>query len=156
MIVKSYPGIELYGNQKFRDKNCPRESIEQITFVNNIKLKYPESYGKIICHIENEGQVSNGQFSSIIRRKAMGSLNKGASDIIIPGHPAFVCEIKRADRTLSDITLEQLAFLYAAKEAGAFVCIALGHDAAIEAFNHWIELCIHVESVLNFKKQNKC
>ena len=140
MIIKSYPGIPLYGNQKFRDKNCPKESLSQITFVNAIRDKYPDSYGKIICHIENEGQVSNGQFSSIIRRKAMGSLNKGASDIIIPGHPAFVCEIKRADRTLSDITLEQLAFLYAAKEAGSFVCIALGHDAAMNAFNDWLKI----------------
>lgn len=140
MIVKPYPGIPFYGNQKLRDKDCPKESLSQITFVNNIKLKYPDSYGKIIIHIENEGQVSNGQFSSIIRRKAMGSLNKGASDIIIPGHPAFVCEIKRADRTLSDITLEQLAYLYAAKEAGAFVCIALGHESAMNAFNDWLKI----------------
>ncbi len=140
MIVKSYPGVPLYGNSKYRNKNCPKESLSQITFVNNIKLKYPDSYGKIICHIENEGQVSNGQFSSIIRRKAMGSLNKGASDIIIPGHPAFVCELKRQDRTLSDITLEQLAFLYAAKEAGAWCCIALGHEAAMDAFNDWLKI----------------
>lgn len=140
MIIKPYPGIALFGDQKYRNKQCPRESVEQITFVNAIRDKYPESYGKIICHIENEGQVSNGQFSSIIRRKAMGSLNKGASDIIIPGHPAFVCEIKRADRTLSDITLEQLAFLYAAKEAGAWCCIALGHDAAMDAFNDWLKI----------------
>ena len=140
MIIKPYPGVPLYGDQKYRNKQCPSEDLEQVTFVNTVKLNHPETYGKIIVHIENEGQVSNGQFSSIMRRKAMGSLNKGASDIIIPGNPAFVCELKRQDRTLSTIEQEQLDYLYAAKDVGAFVCIALGHSAAINAFNDWLKI----------------
>ena len=139
MIIKPYQGIALYGNQKFRDKKCPRESIEQITFVNAIRAQYPDSYGLILIHPENERKLVNGQFSAVSKSRAMG-MSPGASDIIIPGNPAFVCEIKRSDRTLSDITKEQLDYLYAAKKAGAFACIALGHEAAMNAFNDWLQL----------------
>ena len=139
MIIKAYPGITLFGNQKFRDKKCPKESVEQITFVNAIRAQYPDSFGLILIHPENEGRLINGQFSAVSKSKAMG-MAKGASDIIIPGNPAFVCEIKRIDRTLSDITQEQLDYLYAAKTAGAFVCIALGHEAAMDAFNQWLKI----------------
>lgn len=139
MIIKCYPGIPLYGNSKLRDKNCPRESVEQITFVNSIRAQYPDSYGLILIHPDNERKLINGQFSSVLKSRAMG-MSPGASDIIIPGRPAFVCEIKRVDRTLSDISLEQLAYLYAAKEAGAFACLALGHEAAMNAFSDWLKI----------------
>ena len=139
MKIKSYPGIQLFGDQKFRSKQCPRESMEQISFVNAIRAQYPDSYGLILIHPENEKKLVNGQFSAVSKSRAMG-MSKGASDIIIPGNPAFVCEIKRADKTLSDISLEQLAYLYAAKDAGAFVCIALGHAAATDAFNDWLKI----------------
>lgn len=139
MIIKAYPGIPLYGDSKYRNKNCPKESLSQITFVNSIRSQYPDSYGLILIHPENEGKLINGQFSAVSKSRAMG-MSPGASDIIIPGNPAFVCEIKRADRTLSDITQEQLDYLYAAKTAGAFVCIALGHEAAMNAFNQWLKI----------------
>lgn len=139
MIVKPYPGIPLYGNQKYRNKKCPRETVEQCTFVNSIRAQYPDSYGLILIHPENERKLINGQFSAVSKSRAMG-MAPGASDIIIPGNPSFVCEIKRADRTLSDLSEEQLAYLYAAKEAGSFVCIALGHEAAINAFNDWLKI----------------
>lgn len=64
-------------------------------------------------------------------------MTTGASDIIIPGAPSFVCELKRRDITKSKIGKEQLAYLLAAKEAGAHVCIALGVDAAWQAFIEW-------------------
>lgn len=139
MIIKAYPGITLFGNQKFRDKKCPKESVEQITFVNQIRAQYPDSYGLILIHPENEGKLINGQFSAVSKSRAMG-MSPGASDIIIPGNPAFVCEIKRIDRTLSDITQDQLDYLYASKDAGAFACIALGHEAAMNAFNQWLKI----------------
>jgi len=139
MIIKPYQGIALYGNQKFRDKKCPRETVEQCTFVNAIRAQYPDSYGLILIHPENEKKLVNGQFSAVSKSRAMG-MSKGSSDIIIPGNPSFVCEIKRADRTLSDISQEQLDYLYAAKEAGSFVCIALGHEAAMNAFNDWLKI----------------
>lgn len=137
MIIKAYPGIALFGDQKYRNKQCPKESLSQITFVNIIRERYPDTYGRALLHPENESKLINGQFSAISKSRAMG-MAKGCSDIIIPGNPAFVMELKREDRTLSDITRDQLDYLYAAKECGAFVCIALGHEAAIEAFNEWI------------------
>lgn len=139
MIVKAYPGVTLYGDQKYRNSKCPRETLEQCTFVNTIRAQYPDSYGLILIHPENEKKLVNGQFSAVSKSRAMG-MSPGASDIIIPGNPSFVCEIKRADRTLSDLSDEQLAYLYAAKEAGSFVCIALGHEAAMNAFNDWLKV----------------
>jgi hypothetical protein len=35
------------------------------------------------------------------------------------------------------ISQEQIDFLLSAQSLGAFCCIALGHKAAIEAFNDW-------------------
>lgn len=63
----------------------------------------------------------------------------GAVDIVIPGNPSFVCELKRRDHTLSKIHDEQVEYLHAAKEAGAFVCIALGADAASAAFEKFLD-----------------
>lgn len=63
----------------------------------------------------------------------------GATDIVIPAARPFVCELKRRDHTVSSIADEQLAYLRAAQAAGAYACIALGVDAAWEAFQHWRE-----------------
>lgn len=139
MIVKAYPGIPLYGDSKYRNKKCPQEEIEQVTFVNSIRAQYPDSYGLILVHPENEGKLINGQFTRITRSRAMG-MTKGAADIIVPGMPSFVCEIKRQDRTLSDLSQEQYDYLKAACSAGSFVCIALGHEAAENAFRDWLKL----------------
>lgn len=139
MSIKPVPGIPLYGNQKFRSKQCPKESVEQITLISRIKQQYPDTYGRIIIHPENEGKLINGQFQAINKSRAMG-MTKGSSDIIIPGNPSFVCELKRQDRTLSSIDDDQIEYLLAAKECGAFVCIALGCDAAMNAFNDWVSI----------------
>ena len=61
----------------------------------------------------------------------------GASDVIIPGRQTFVCEIKRRDHTLSNLPKVELDYLRACQSAGARVCIALGVDAAWEAFEEW-------------------
>lgn len=121
--------IKLYGNVDFRG-DCPSEAAEQITFFNAIR-KTP--YGAIALHIRNEGKRNKWQAS---RHQAEGMLS-GASDIIIPASPAFVCEMKRRDHTKSRWQKGQLEFLKAAKKHGAFVCVALGFDAAWEAFNDW-------------------
>lgn len=72
------------------------------------------------------------------KEKAEGMVT-GAVDIVIPGNPSFVCELKRRDHTLSKIHDEQVEYLHAAKEAGAFVCIALGADAASAAFEKFLD-----------------
>ena len=138
-MIKQIPGIRIYGNLEYRDKQCPKESSEQITFFNRLRKEYPDTYGRIALHPKNEGELINGQFQAITKDKAMG-MSVGASDIIIPGISTFVCELKRQDHSLSKIHDEEIEYLLAAKKAGAFVCIALGCDAAWEAFNDWRKL----------------
>ena len=63
----------------------------------------------------------------------------GAVDIIIPGRPAFVCELKRRDHTKSVWQKGQLNYLRIAQELGSFACVALGADAAEEAFGKYLD-----------------
>lgn len=123
------PNIPIYGDTSYRG-NCPTETAEQVTLFGAIR-KTP--LGRVALHIKNEGKRKHGQVSW---DKANG-LVKGASDIMIPGAPAFVCELKRKDKTKSRISDEQIAYLEAAQEYGAFACIALGWEAAWEAVQEW-------------------
>jgi len=66
---------------------------------------------------------------------------KGASDIIIPGAPTFVCELKRQDHTKCRLAKEQVEYLLACQKAGAFACVALGADGAIKAVDSWLRAC---------------
>lgn len=125
--------VPVYGDQSFRGK-CPSESVEQVTFFNRIR-KVP-IWGRIALHPRNEGKR---HFRQVNREKSEG-MTEGASDIIIPGCPAFVCELKRRDHTQSQWQDGQIEYLEAAHNAGAFVCVALGADAATEAFEKWLGL----------------
>ena len=126
--------LRVYGDTDYRNKKCPVESAEQITFFNELRRLYPDSYGLIALHPRNEGKRTQNQ---VMRQKAEG-MTAGAADIVIPGSPAFVCELKRQDHTQSHWEDGQQEYLKAAQDAGAFVCVALGYKAAIEAFNVWI------------------
>ena len=125
--------IPVYGDVSYRG-NCPAEGMEQVTFVNRVRREHPKTWGRIIFHPRNEGIRTHYQ---VLHEKAAG-MTTGASDIIIPGGPAFVCEIKRRDHSKSKLSEEQETYLHAAKEAGAFVCIALGADAAWQAFEDYV------------------
>lgn len=133
--MKFYPEIAVYGDTKWRGK-CPKEEVEQASFFSKMRREYPASWGLIALHPRNEGLKEKGQFSSVIKHAAEG-MTKGASDIIIPGSPSFVCEMKRQDHTQSTWQEGQPEYLLAAKNAGAFVCVALGAVAAWEAFEAW-------------------
>lgn len=128
--------LPVFGDVTVRNKDCPRETAEQITFVSRIRKQYPATYGKLLVHIENEGKRSSGQ---AYYAKAKG-LTKGASDILIPSKMAFVCEMKRADHTLCSWSDGQLEYLEAAQKEGAFVCVALGADGATAAFEQWLRV----------------
>ena len=121
--------LDIYGDISFRGK-CPTESAEQITFFNWVRKT---EYGAIAVHIRNEGKRNHWQAA---KQRAEG-LCKGASDIIIPGSPSFVCELKRRDHTKCKWQEGQLDFLKKAQENGSFVCLALGYEGAKEAFNIW-------------------
>jgi hypothetical protein len=125
--------LPVYGDQDYRNKKCPVESAEQITFFNTLRRDYPE-LGRIAIHPRNEGKRTANQTQ---RQKAEG-MTAGAADIIIPGSPAFVCELKRIDHTLCAWEPDQLEYLATAQTMGAFVCVALGHKAALEALEVWI------------------
>lgn len=127
--------LPCYGDTSYRGE-CPTESAEQITFFNRLRREYTDTLGRIAIHPRNEQQLRGGQFRALSRHKAEG-MTKSASDIIIPGMPAFVCELKRIDRTKSRWQDGQVEYLEVAKECGAFVCVALGADAAWEAFHDW-------------------
>lgn len=125
--------IPVYGDQSFRGK-CPAETLEQVTFFNRIRREHPDMWGLLALHPRNEGRRTSYE---VMRDKAEG-MTTGACDIVIPGAPAFVCELKRRDHTQSTIHKEQVAYLEAASRAGCFTCIALGVDAAWEAFNEYL------------------
>lgn len=125
--------LPVYGSTDYRNKKCPVESAEQITFFNVLRRDYPK-LGIIAVHPRNEGKRTMQQ---AMRQKAEG-MTSGASDIIIPGNPSFVCELKRKDHTLCSWEVEQLTYLETARNNGSFVCVALGYEAALEALIEWI------------------
>lgn len=127
-------GIKLYGEKDYRDKKCPVEDAELVTFINQLKKLYPDSFGRLVLHIPNEGKRKAHETANL---KKKGALNTGASDIILPGAPCFVMEMKRRDHTLSEWQPGQIEYLEASKAVGCFVCVCLGWEAAMMAFNDW-------------------
>ena len=125
--------IKVYGDLNYRGA-CPKEALEQVTFFNRLRREYPDTLGIIAFHVRNEGKRTHLQAAS---EKAEG-MTAGAPDILIPGAPAFVCELKRRDHTKSEVSQKQLAFLRASGAAGSVVCIALGVDAAWEALHAYM------------------
>ena len=132
--MKFNDDIPVYGDTSYRNKKCPSENAEQITFFNVLRRDYPE-LGAIAIHIKNEGKRSYNQAS---RDKASGMV-AGAADIVIPGCPSFICELKRQDHTLSRWQNGQIDYLLAAKANGSFVCVALGYKYALVALNNWVK-----------------
>lgn len=130
--MKIPPQIKVYGH-KIKGCKIP-ESAHMKTFFNTLRREYPE-YAKACWHTRNEGKRTKEQ---IEREKAEGFLT-GVSDIIIAGSPSFVCELK-SQQTSAKVSQEQIDFLLAAQSLGAFCVIALGHEAAIEAFKDWLKL----------------
>jgi len=126
--------IRLYGDLNYRG-TCPKETLEQVTFFARLRRQYPDTLGLIAFHVRNEGKRNHLEAAA---HKAEG-MTTGAPDIIIPGAPTFVCELKRRDHTQSEVSMSQMAYLRAAQAAGCFVCIALGVDAAWEALHEYME-----------------
>ena len=132
--MRFYDWLPVYGDPTFRG-DCPSEYADHKTAIGMIKDHYPDLI-RIIIHPKNEGK-RNG-FQAALER-AIGGLNKGASDIIIPGCPTFVCELKRRDHTAKSVKWQpgQLDYLKSCQDQGAFVCVALGWQGVIEAIEAW-------------------
>ena len=130
--MKFHPDIPVYGDISYRGE-CPVENAEQITFFAELERRYP-NLRKVAIHPRNEGKRS---YQQAARHKVEG-MTPGASDIIIPGCPSFVCELKRRDHTKSKWESGQVEYLEEAKRQGCFVCVALGWEGAMQALEDWL------------------
>jgi len=128
--------LTVFGDKSYRG-DCPREAAEQVTFIQWLRRTYPDTLGAIAVHVRNEGKRTHGQ---AWHQKAEG-MTAGAPDVIIPTSPPILIELKRRDHTKSRWQEGQQEYLKAAQDAGAFVCVALGADAAIEALQAYLEGC---------------
>jgi hypothetical protein len=115
-----------------KDK-CPSEAVEMSSFFNRLRAEYSE-LGRIALHIRNEGLRTHQQ---VQKMRLDGGFVPGASDVVIPGAPAFVMEMKSRAKT-AKVSKEQVAYLEACESAGAFCCVALGAVAAWEALSEWL------------------
>lgn len=125
--------LTVYGD-KDRRGECPTEQTEQINIFSWLEFNHPE-LSAIAVHPKNEGKRSWGQ---VHHDKKSGSINTGASDVIIPGSPSFVCEIKRANHTKSQWQKGQREYLENASDCGAFVCVALGLEGFKQAVKDYL------------------
>lgn len=130
--------LRVFGDTSYRG-DCPLEEAEQIAFFNKLRREYPDTYGLLALHPKNEAKRKGAQFRQLDRDKALG-MSIGASDIILPGNPAFVVEMKRKDHTQCRWQPKQIEYLEAAHAAGCFVGVALGWEGAWQAFEEWLIL----------------
>ena len=121
MTYKTY-GTTLTGDH-------PTEAAEMATFFNQL----PHRFKAVALHIRNEGKRNDRQMQ---HQKAQGGFIKGASDIIIPAKPAFVCEMKSLNKG-SRASKEQLQYLDDAAAIGAFACLCYGWESAWAALHEW-------------------
>ena len=130
--------IDVIGDARYRG-DCPSETAEMIGFFFWLRSHHPK-LAAVAVHVRNEGQRSKRQG---YQHKKEG-MNTGASDIVIPVNPPICIEMKRRDHTKSAISDEQLAYLVAAQDAGAYAVVALGCKGATEAIQAWID-CSNAE-----------
>ena len=117
--------LPVYGAQDYRGQ-CPLEEAEQATFFSQLRRAHPDTYGRLALHPKNEGKRKGAQFAQLARDKALG-LSPGAPDVVVPGVPALLIELKRQDHTQSTWQAGQLDYLQAAQRAGCFVAFSKSH-----------------------------
>ena len=125
--------IDVIGDTNYRG-DCPSEAAEMIGFFSWLRSRHPK-LAAVAVHVRNEGQRSKRQG---YQHKQEG-MNTGASDIVIPVSPPICIEMKRRDHTKSAISDEQLAYLVAAQDAGAYAVVALGCKGSMEVIDIWLE-----------------
>lgn len=114
-------------------EKCPSEAVEMSSFFNRLRREKPE-LGRIALHIRNEGLRTHQQ---VQKMRLDGGFVAGAADVVIPGAPAFVMEMKSRAKT-AKVSKEQVAYLEACAAQGAFTCVALGAVAAWNALEEWL------------------
>lgn len=125
--------LKVYGDHEFSGL-CAKEESDQISLFSWLEWQHPELY-KIAVHPKIEGKRT---WQQVMKDRKTGALKKGAVDVVIPGRPSFVMELKRRNHRKSKWQEGQLEYLQAAKNNGAIVCVALGFDAACAAIEDYI------------------
>ena len=133
-------GIRVAGDTSFRDKRCPQEDAELVTLINQWKM-HPDLSKVPVIHIPNEKKRRDKQdFAELKKQKLKGAFVPGASDIFAVGCPTLIIEMKRRDHTTSEIYPDQIQFLQASQNAGAWVTVALGWEAAFKFALNWYRI----------------
>ncbi len=141
--------IHVFGDLTFRG-DCNKEDSDLASLFAHVRFNHPE-YASLIFHPETEMPVNGGgSYAYHAKSKAKGRLDGLADIVCLPiakNAPAFVCELKRVDISKSlaskkrkEHFLNQLHLLSEQKDHGAFACVALGYDAAVEAFEQYVNL----------------
>lgn len=130
--MKFPSNVTVAGDTSYRNKKCPKESAEQITLFSEMRKNMPE-VGAIAIHVRNEGKRT---WEQAAMQKAEGMVT-GACDVIIPGCPSLVMEIKRKDHTMSKWQPGQQEYMEAAANAGSVAVVALGWEAAYQFIEQW-------------------
>lgn len=117
-----------------KSTNNPAEDYVLSSVVSRIRKDYPTTYGLVSFHVKNESKRTTTQ----IKIDKLKGLTKGVSDLIVIGNPTLCMEIKKDNSCRFEDG--QLQFLEQAQKGGAFACLAIGYQGALEAFHHWIEI----------------
>lgn len=126
--------LPVFGDRSFRGW-CPSEEVEQINFFAELQYGHP-GLARLAIHPKNEGD-RNWIRQQMDAKK--GEINPGASDVIIPGAPAMVAELKRQDHTRSRWQDGQVDYLETARDAGCFVFVGLGAGGMIEGVEAYLQ-----------------
>lgn len=131
--MKTPEWLPVFGDLP-KSKDNPHEDYVLSSLIARIRKDYPSTYGLVAFHVKNEGKRTTQQ----IKIDKVKGLTKGVSDLIIIGNPTLCLELKR-DNSCS-FEDGQLEFLEQAQKQGAFSCLAIGYQGALEALKHWVEL----------------
>lgn len=129
-------GILIYGDTGYRNKTCPLEDAELITFMNWLAREYPQFPA---IHIKNEKKRQGKQFVELAGERKKHSIVKGWVDITIAGFPTLFIEMKRLDHTLCTVDKEQITFMRRAGDVDCWAVVALGYVAAQQVFMEWLK-----------------
>lgn len=120
------------------------ESEEQANFFAEVSYRYRtrEDFSPLLLFA-----TFNGEVWSSFRKVMRAGLTPGVSDILYlqprGGYPYFSCELKSTDReTTKDggVTPAEKAWLQAARDEGAFVCVCYGCDHVLEKFSEYMAM----------------
>lgn len=131
--MKTPEWLPKFGNLPKSTSN-PAEDYVLSSVVSRIRKDYPNTYGLVAFHVKNESKRTTTQ----IKIDKLKGLTKGVSDLIVIGNPTLCMEIKKDNSCRFEDG--QLQFLEQAQKGGAFACLAIGYQGALDAFHHWIEI----------------